>query len=186
MNNICLSGGAIGADTIWGKLALENGHDLVHWSFKGHNASDENKIYFKELSQEHLLEADKNLKIANKTLKRNFPSGKTYIDNLLRRNYYQVMYSNSVYAVSSLDNNIISGGTAWACQMYIDRFIYFNDDKFYSKLFILDTNTLKWFQWIDINIWTEIKIPPKPEGIWAGIGSRKISDNTKFKMKEIF
>ena len=38
-DNICFSGGARGADHAWGLMAEDQGHRVIHFSFKGHKTS---------------------------------------------------------------------------------------------------------------------------------------------------
>jgi CO dehydrogenase/acetyl-CoA synthase delta subunit len=56
-DNVLLSGGARGADYEWGKNALKYGHQVVHWSFDGHNSSDPANSYI--LTDQELKEADR-------------------------------------------------------------------------------------------------------------------------------
>lgn len=171
--DICLSGGALGADTAWGKAASLSGHTVVHWSFKGHKSATTENIFV--LDDEELSEADPHLKEANKFLKRSLPFRKPWIMNLLRRNWYQVKYIDSLYAVGTLNNLAVihknppgkfylnqfnrndptrkddyidhmgvDGGTAWACQMYFGRWL--EENKTYdsgAKAFSIDP--LDWF-----------------------------------------
>lgn len=175
--NLCLSGGAKGADTEWGNAALNAGHDLVHWVFNGFNL---NKIKnYSVLDAEKLSVADQYLDIANKTLKRQWPTRNEFVNNLLRRNYYQINWSDKIYAIGQFinDNSLlkIKGGTAWACQMYVDKWLYSNKDINMNscRLYFFDQLSEKWYKWG--KTWEEIDIPPKPIGVYAGIGTRDLS-----------
>lgn len=188
IKNICFSGGAKGSDKLWGELASELGHAVCHYSFSGHSVSVP-KRFVEVLSQEMLNEADESLKIANKTLKRSFPTSKEYVNNLLRRNYWQIKNTESVYAITDLDENCLPyGGTAWAVQMAIDKnisvFLYspakkcwFEQPKECSEIDISNPN-LSWIS--GINTWHMLGIdPPKPKGKWTGIGTRSLTEDTK-------
>jgi hypothetical protein len=108
---------------------------------------------------------------------RTYPSSNTIVNDLLRRNFYQVRWSDSVYAVSQfkIDGSLlkIDGGTAWACQMYVDRFIYDQEPMDLCNLYLYDQGSNKWYKWR--REWSEIDRPPTPTGIYAGIGSRKLT-----------
>lgn len=175
MNNTCLSGGADGADLQWGMCAGSAGHHVVHWSFEGHRSKAPD-VEISVLSKDQLEAADESVKRANKTLKRHFPTRNGFVNNLLRRNYYQIKWTQAVYAVANLENNMVSGGTAWATQMYMDRFLCDNETD-PCNLFLFDQLTGRWFQWI--NVWVPIDIPPEPTGVWTGIGSRELTDAGK-------
>jgi hypothetical protein len=191
--NWCLSGGAVGSDLQWGMTAGKAGHGVIHWSFAGHR-SDAPASELIILPAEELLTADPHLKRANETLKRTFPvrpksksvkeeARANAINNLLRRNWFQVGFADACYGVStfSLPDGLrlpigepleqhrqVSGGTAWATQMFIDR----HDGKT-CACYVFDQEAGYWFQWIG-GFWVRIYEPPKPQGIWAGIGTRKL------------
>ncbi len=69
LGNVCLSGGADGADLVWGAEARRYGHKVLHFSFAGHRTQappDELVI----LSDNGLRRADPYLAKANARLKR--------------------------------------------------------------------------------------------------------------------
>lgn len=173
--DILASGGASGSDTAFGEAAIKSGHQVIHWSFNGHKTKV-NHVYM--LNEEQLHAADPYITIANKNLLRTFPSKSDYTNNLIRRNYYQVKWSESVYAISNLknDNSMlkVDGGTAWAVQLYVDRFLFAQEPLHLCKLYLFDQKSKEWYQWN--KIWTTIDKPPRPQGIYTGIGSRKLTD----------
>jgi len=174
--NMCLSGGADGADIAWGVAAEKAGHSVVHWSFTGHKSHAD---YISVLDTTQLKVADNYLELANKSLMRKWPTSSNFINNLLRRNFYQIYYSDCVYAVSKFTNDSsllkISGGTAWACQMYIDRWLHTDTNIENCQLYFFDQVLEKWFTWK--GKWTEINMPPVPAGVYAGIGSRELNES---------
>lgn len=178
--NMCLSGGADGADTEWGYAAKSAGHEVVHWVFEKY-ALSKNHTNYVILEDRHLLEADAYLTLANKSIKRRWPATKENINNLLRRNYYQVHWSERVYAISELinDNSLlgIAGGTAWACQMYVDRWLHTETPIDSCELFLFDQKSNNWMMWQ--KEWLIIESPPRPYGIYAAIGSRNLTKNGK-------
>jgi hypothetical protein len=180
--NLLLSGGAAGADYEWGKAALEKGHDVIHWSFSGHKSKDPQHTHV--LTQDELNEADDRLIFANKSIKRQFPTKDNFINNLLRRNWYQVATAESLYCVAHIikDNSLmgISGGTAWAATMFLDRV----GDR--AKIHLFDQFQNQWFVWDDGWEKEQIIYIPPPEGVYAGIGSRMLNDDGLAAIKEIF
>ena len=183
--NICLSGGAKGADAQWGMNAGRDGQSVIHWSFEGHQHHvPEQEIV--RLSEEQLLRADEALKKASKPLKRPWPGKRSKtVSSLLRRNYYQVVWSESLYAVSTIHptKQTVDGGTGWAVQMYLDR---------HEKLaqfeplpcYVYDQKLEQWFQYKAG--WVAIDAPPKPQGIWAGIGTRDLNEAGKWAIRNLF
>jgi hypothetical protein len=186
--NICMSGAANGADAHWGKNAKKAGHYVLHWSFDSHKAyAPENEIV--RLSNDLLIQADPYLKRANKTLKRSFPSSNPSTNNLLRRNWYQVKDTNTLYAVTELKLEagklMPQGGTAWAIQMYIDRFLIDNEPIKNANLWVFEKKLKKWFKWNE-GVWAiQISKPPCPSGLWTGIGSRELDIWDKIEIEKI-
>ena len=170
-SNVCVSGGADGADLQWGMTAGMAGHSVIHWSFDTHrsNAPPQEIVI---LTPEQLESADTYCATASITLKRYFPPKSLFVRNLLRRNWFQVAAAERVYAVSTIVDGQVSGGTAWATQMFIDRF---GGEP--CECFVFDQNTEQWFVWN--GIWEPIGSPPKPFGVYAGIGSRKLNNAGK-------
>lgn len=170
--SICLSGGAKGADQQWGMTAGKAGHMVVHWSFKGHKTHVPSSEVV-ELSPEQLEEANPHCKRASVGIKRWFPPKNEFVGNLLRRNWYQVENAESVYAVANLTDEGVSGGTAWAVQMFIDR-----HDGAACPVYLFDQISEQWFTWTATG-WNAITEVPPPTGVWAGIGSRDLTNKGK-------
>lgn len=168
--NICLSGGAIGSDLCWGECARKIGHAVVHWSFKGHksDAPEENIV---ELTDAQLKEANDLLEKARKRMGRK-PANGTLVRNLLRRNYHQINHTERVYAISEIVDESTKGGTGYAVTMYLLR----NGMK-PCECYVFDQVLKQWFCWK--GLWEKIDSPPKPHGVWTGIGVRDINEDGK-------
>ena len=133
------SGGAAGSDWYWNVAGKGYNVKSINYSFKGHKTkTDNNKI----LTDEELSEADSHLITANFKLNRRFPAKNAYINNLLRRNWYQVLNARAIFAIGKLNikTNIVEGGTGWAVQQAIDNkkdVFVFNviDDIWYKSIY---------------------------------------------------
>lgn len=182
-HNVCLSGGTEGADTVFGEEAVRVGHEVYHFSFLDHHAAESNKEGIYRLSPLQLKEADPFLLKANKTLKRRFPTSHVYIDNLLRRNYWQIRTTERVYAVASFGadtNKIVVGGTAWAVQMAIDKGV--------SEIYLFDQIQRNcWFMWYEngFEYIHEAEVP-FPHGRYTGIGSRELNETGISAIKSLY
>ena len=176
---ICLSGGADGADLQFGMCAGTAGHYVVHWSFKGAR-SDAPESELAVLTDAQLLEADPYLHRANQVLKRSFPARWPSTNSLLRRNWYQVKDSERVYAVSTIKDGIVQGGTAWAVQMFIDRF-----DGEACEAYVFDQVVGSWFKWNGAKWQIMNNDPPTPKGVWTGIGTRKLNPRGKEAIRRL-
>ena len=181
--DICLSGGAKGSDAQWGMMAGRYGHSVIHWSFGNHKvfAPEQEMV---RLSDEQLLIADPFLEKAAKTIKRPYPGNRSeFVKNLLRRNYYQVAWSNALYGVGSIKNGLVQGGTGWAVQMFLD----INAAKAQFEpldLYFYEQNQEVWYRWA--GGWKALEgQPPPPSGIWAGIGTRELNDSGKWAIRQL-
>jgi hypothetical protein len=167
-HNVCYSGGAAGADRLFGLWASVNGQDEIHFSFKQHKYHVLESTVL-ELPQSILsdISVQEKLKKANKSLKRKVPQVGSYVYNLLARNAFQVIITDRVYCLAKIiAPDQIDGGTAWATQMYIDAcdepelYVYNILD---NKPYMYDISTKTFIQ---------VESVPKPHGKWTGIGSR--------------
>ncbi|KAL4794318.1 hypothetical protein BDV19DRAFT_365135 [Aspergillus venezuelensis] len=180
-SNICLSGGATGADLEWGSCASAAGHELIHWSFPGHNtAAPEDTVI--RLSDEDLSVAEPALADAARVLGKSLPR-KAGISRLLKRNYFQVAWASSCYAVTVLRNAEKGervGGTAWTTTMFS---LLHPESK---ELYVFDMERDGWVQWDPAGKeWVGIERPPRPREVWAGIGSRELSENGKMAIRRL-
>jgi hypothetical protein len=156
------------------------GYHVKHFIFEGHRSKAPREELV-VLTQDQLLVADPFLEKANETLKRRFPGKNPFVNSLLRRNYYQVAWSDACYAVSSIDRNgLVEGGTAWAVQLFLDRF-----DGGVCDAFVYDQKTSRWFCWDGPLGWSEIIEPPTPARVWAGVGSRDLKENGKQAIRSL-
>lgn len=179
-DNLCFSGGATGADLAWGRLAKAHGHSVIHFSFKGHKTdADPQEVYV--LSEEELQEADEHLIKASKTLNRYFPAKKYFVANLLRRNYYQVKWTQSIYAVGTIGKSGrtgVNGGTAWAIEMGLNLNV--------PAIFFFDQDKGHWLKWNHSNHeWIKTQ-PTPPTGYWTGIGTRDLNETGKTAIEKLF
>jgi len=165
--DVCLSGGAPGADLAWGAAARRLGHTVVHFSFSGHRTRarpDERVV----LNAAELSEADEPLRRVARTLGRRFSANGGYRASLLRRNWFQVRDSARLYAVSSLDSRgNVRGGTGWTVALFLVRA---------REAYLFDQRRMHWFAWRGAKAgWRPIARPPAPHGRWTGIGTRRLS-----------
>ena len=178
-SNVCMSGGADGADLVWGAEARRHSHKVLHFSFAGHRTQappDELVI----LSEDDLRRADPYLAKATVRLNRDRPPASQYAANLLRRDWYQVKDAERVYAVARLqDNRQIEGGTAWTVTLFIDR-----HDGRPCEAYLFEPNRRQWLRWN--TDWEASAMPPPPSGLWAGIGMRALSPSGEAAIQALF
>lgn len=182
--NICFSGGAVGADTLFSEEAAKAGHKVVNYTFDKHKTFCDPSTLVK-LSMFYLIQADPFLKEANsKFLHRKFPSSNDYVDNLLRRNYYQIGDTDKIYAVASIGaRGMVSGGTSWAVSMAVCNGI--------KDIYVFDVITGYWMSFIGINNnefkWRVMTVSPSsPSGKYTGIGSRDLPENGRCAIQSLY
>lgn len=169
--NICLSGGAIGSDTEFTNAATKASHSVINYSFSGHKTLVP-KNTIRILSEKELVLGEEIVKVAAKYLRRNWSEYLGNTRKLILRNFWQIKTTNRVYAVAVIKSDgRVSGGTGWAVTMAIllgvpDIYVYSKD---------------AWYRWFGQNdpntgLWGKI-VPPKPDGVYTGIGSRDITED---------
>lgn len=177
--HLCVSGGATGADLQWGLCSGLAGYGVLHWSFRGHrSAAPKQEIV--RLTEALLEAADPYCLQANQTLKRTYPPASRYVQNLLRRDYYQVAWSESLYAVATLADGLVQGGTGWAVQLFLDR-----HQGEACAAYVFCQRQGYWFAWQGRAGWQRIYSPPRPQGIFAGIGSRALDSIGKLAIRTL-
>ncbi|KAL4938955.1 hypothetical protein BDV06DRAFT_225486 [Aspergillus oleicola] len=188
--NICLSGGAAGADLEWGRCASLSNHGVIHWSFPGYKTTAPEYQVIR-LSDEETSIATDALASAAKVLGKT-PPKKPTISRLLRRNYFQVAWATCCYAVTvfrDAEEGEKVGGTAWAMVMF--SLLHPGS----RELYVFDMERDEWLQWHPngnpdgdgegMGEWVPIKSPPRPSGVWAGIGSRGSKGNGRDAIRRL-
>lgn len=181
MKKYMYSGGAKGADYLFNEFALQHGFTPINYTFNKHKYVTETK-YNIMLNNDYLNDniITNALKKANTSLDRSIPPKGSYVYNLLARNFYQILNTNAVYAISNLVSpSRISGGTAWATQMYIDLCINENS---VLNLYLYDLISECVF-YFDLEQYRFIVCDyiPFPNDSFTGIGSRDTTKNDFIK-----
>jgi hypothetical protein len=174
---ICNSGGAQGADMAFERACVKKGITVRAYSFQGHKTESQNKII---LTETQLLEGHQSLLVANETLKRWYP-GKPWVNNLLRRNYYQIKDAQAVFAIAQIDQKgwkVVDGGTGWAVEMA---------KNFKIPVFVFDQNLKHWYNWcFEAQEWEVINLDSIPKyEIFAGIGSRDLTQEGETEINRL-
>lgn len=190
------SGGAIGADYAFSYSVAGYGKHVNVLSFGGHKLElagiSRNMIIVTNVTNIIIQGVlDKNLETANGSLKRKIPNG-YYIRNLLRRDAAIGSKVDAICAISDFekgedsklthtDTSVgITGGTAWACQVFFDK--QTNTGATVEQpllLFLFSQKTNTWWQCYknyetSLATWKRIEKPVVPQVDIALIGSRDL------------
>ena len=168
------SGGAIGADITWEIIGRRFGlTEFNHYFIEGYKTTKGNASIKMTDELQKVIDAD--LVKANKSLKRSYPTRNAYVNNLLRRNWFQVARSESVFAISKIENGLVSGGTGWAVQMAIDKGI---------DVFCFCQLAKRWHKHVN-GFWIVMETPTLTEN-FAGIGTREINDDGIKAIEDVY
>lgn len=173
--NLLLSGGASGADSVFDEYANNAGHDIYHYVVMSHKGLN-GQIF---IPTDELYEKAKFLLIkTNSALKRDISKLSNYSLKLLLRNMIIAgKTGTAMYAVTQLLDGKISGGTAWGIQAAIILNRY--------PVYVYCQNQSKWFTWAE-KYFIDIDDVPEPTGIYSGIGSRDIKQNGIIAIKKLY
>lgn len=169
-------GGAKGSDLYWQQKGAQLGIEVKAYSFENHAKKNTARVV---LSKEELSQANEYLIRANKTLKRHFPTGRNFVDNLLRRNWYQVKDTESVFAIARILASLrtVEGGTGWAVQMAIDQ---------EKVIYVFDTGSNKWHKFdYKIHKFSPCRTP-RLTFKSTGIGTRQLTDSGRRAIEKVF
>lgn len=161
------SGGAYGADTDWDIIGRKYGiQEVKHYRDSGNQRLskrlNDRGIKATILTKEQMQHARVELK---KLLGLDLEDKLT--DNLTARNYYQVVNSDSVFAISPLreSRKYVAGGTSTAVRLGI---------RLAKPTYVWDTNTLRWYRYSPQTKRFEETDTPKITKNFAGVGTRDI------------
>ena len=161
------SGGAYGADTLWDTIGRRFGivnhkHYRDSGNTKLSNTLNKSGVTATALSSEQMETARIEIKKLLGILYPNTTEG-----NLQVRNYYQVINSNAIYAIATLnkDSNGVTGGTNTAVQLGI---------KLNKPVYVWDLNTESWYKFDGKQF--VITDTPTLTKNFAGIGTRDIEN----------
>jgi hypothetical protein len=168
------SGGAIGADITWEIIGRRFGLiEFNHYFIEGYKTTKGNASIKMSDKLEKVIDTD--LIRANKTLKRSYPTRNPYVNNLLRRNWFQVNKSDSVFAISRIENGLVSGGTGWAVQMAIDKGV---------NVFAFCQLNKRWHMYSS-GVWIITETPTLTMN-FAGIGTREIDESGTQAIEDVY
>lgn len=159
------SGGVKGSDMAWDEIGRKYGFNNHFHIYIGKKTPCGN--YCIESDQELFSFLDELLKNVSKKIQRKYPTKNQYVNNLLRRNFFQVYFTRKIFAISNLKENIVQGGTGWAVQIAIDSG---------KEIFVFDQYRKIWYEYnFENNSFQPKEKIPVLSQFYAGIGTRDIN-----------
>ena len=169
------------------ELAEEAGHELRLLTYPGSTVSL-NRGHVYEIDMEHLKEANRYLLRANKNMHRSWPRRQLAADNALRRDSWTAKWVHRIYMIGlfTQDASLLKLNTdsAWAAQMYVDRFLYDQEPWQLCELFLFDMKSESWWQWQQQ--WSRVSEVPSPDGVYTVLGNDKITNAGKSALRDLF
>ena len=168
------SGGADGAEALFGEMAEKYGLTEVNYSFAGHkHGRDKNLLV---LSPEELARKDVSLTYVSKLLNRKFTNA-PYMRDVLRTIMYQVDSGLEVFVVGTIqEDGTVKGGTGWGAEFA----------KICNKpLYVFGQVKDGWFKWQQTE-WVQVENPVIAHKAFTATGTRFLEDNGRKAIEELF
>lgn len=169
-----LSGGAAGAETLFGECAEAWHVSEIHFSFPGRRVFRDRGLV--ELSQKELEQGDVSLSYVEQQLGRRFPRTRQF-HTLLQTIWHQVATAREIFIVGLLlPDGTVNGGTGWAAEL---------GKHLGKQIHVFDQESKRWFRWTD-DTWA-VEGPPRiTHTRFTGTGTRYLSDSGRRAIVELF
>ncbi|MFW5792617.1 MAG: hypothetical protein ACOCVU_08110 [Desulfohalobiaceae bacterium] len=162
---ILYSGGARGAEALFGSLAERYGLQEVNYSFEGHRLERSRGV--RVLTSEELVEKDVSISYVSRIMHRSFSRAPIF-RKVLQSICWQVASGHQVFVVGEiLEDDTVKGGTGWGAEYA----------KICNKpLYVFDQARDGWFSW-DREQWAPAAPPLITHRHFTGTGTRFLEEN---------
>lgn len=174
--SILFSGGAAGAEAVFGACAQQHGVEEVNFTFEGHKIERHRGV--RVLNHEELLAGDVSLDYVSRLMHRRYTDAPT-IRKVLQTLWYQVNHGQEVYVIGAiLDDGTVRGGTGWGAEFA----------KLCNKpLCVFDQEKDGWFTWSE-GVWRPVAGdgPVITHPHFTGTGTRTLQPNGQRAIEGLF
>lgn len=174
---ILFSGGAKGAEAVFGANAEHYGVEEVNFTFEGHPI--ERSRGLRMLNHEELKGGDVSLEYVSRLMNRRYTDGPT-VRKILQSIWYQVNNGQEIYVVGEiLADKTVKGGTGWGAEFA----------KICNKpLYVFDQQRNGWYTWAqtDWAVCPEHSLPVIQHIHFAGTGTRMLEENGANAIQGLF
>lgn len=168
-------------------LASAVGHQVIHFIYQG-SGQDPFPPTRYLIDDELLKDGNQWLLRANKSMHRSLPRQGLSSDAALPRDLYLVRYAHRLYTFGLFTQDAsllkIASDTAWAAQMYVDRFLYDQEPMELCELYMFDLKSQKWWQWS--RQWQMVESVPNAKGVYTVLGSDRMTNAGKEALNSLF
>lgn len=171
---ILYSGGARGAESVFGQIAEEFGLEEVNYSFEGHQTERGRGV--RVLTSEELALKDVSLTYVSRLMNRNYTSAPLF-RKVLQSICWQVSSGHEVFVVGSImDDHTVKGGTGWGAEFA----------KICNKpLYVFDQDRGNWYRW-DKAQWQLVEAPVVSHRHFTATGTRFMQENGVAAIRDLF
>lgn len=177
-------------DSISGKAALnaaKAGHAVANIIYPGDGLNGDLPGNY-TLVDRHLVDSNRYLLRANKSMHRSWPRQGMATDNSLRRDIYLVRWTERIYlfGLFTQDASLLKIHTdvAWAAQMYVDRFMYDREPFDMCELYMFDMKSEGWWLWR--KHWAMVSSVPRPHGVYTVLGKDRLTSHGKVALAKLW
>jgi hypothetical protein len=174
---ILFSGGAKGAEAVFGEQAERFGVEEVNFTFEGHSRVRDRGLRF--LNHEELKHGDVSLEYVSRLMRRRYTDSHK-IRKVLQSIWYQVNSAQQIFVIGEiLEDKTVKGGTGWGAEFA----------KLCNKpLSLFDQKEDAWFHWSRME-WEKCSPGDEPvisHAHFAGTGTRFLEENGKRAIDALF
>ncbi len=169
-----MSGGAQGAEQLFGEQAEKHGVSEVTYSFAGRNAKRNRGLV--NLSEDELSEGTVSPIYVQAQMHRTYPNTPLFRKTLASI-WHQVTTAGEVFTVGWIkEDDTVKGGTGWAAEL----------GRHWNKpVHVYDQERKGWFTW-DGNAWVAEEPPRITSRRFTGTGTRFLTDEGRQAIEELF
>lgn len=171
------TGGAPGAETVFGEAAERYGLAEVTFSFEGRQMARSRGLRL--LSDDDLALRDVSVQYVTRLMGRSYPgqADEPAFRKLLQSICWQVASGQEVFVVGEiLPDGTVRGGTGWGAEFA----------KLCSKpLFVYDQQRGAWFRWEQTR-WTLVRNPFVSKARFTGTGTRALTQDGAQAIRQLF
>ncbi len=167
------SGGARGAESVFGEIAVSYGIKEVNFTFDGHHIKRTENA--RSLTEAELEKSDVMMEEVSKRLGRDY-SKSPWMRKILQSIWYQVNNGYQIFIIGVIQADAtVKGGTGWAAEL---------GKMFNRPVYVFDQEKKDWFVWRN-NSWIHEK-PIIAHKTFCGTGTREINEEGVRAIKDLF
>ncbi len=168
------SGGAKGAEAVFGEMAEKYGVQEVNFTFEGHESLRTRGL--RSLTFEELAKKDVSLTYVSRLLHRKFTNA-PLMRRILQSVMYQVDSGVEIFVIGAIQaDDTVRGGTGWGAEFA----------KICNKaLYVFDQSKDCWFKWTQ-DFWEKQETPVITHYHFTGTGTRFLEENGKKAIADLF